>query len=97
MQPHLRSGELHTGESTLARKIIHAWWTECSECGGNADLTESMHLRGGRVPGQNNPTRNWIDTSKSSLSHLNGCLAEFDEPDEQAWNYNWPVRENDER
>lgn len=65
----------------MAYKILHDWWTECSACGGNAEMSEPIHLRGGRKPGQNHPTKHWIDTSESTLEHLNGCLVIFDEPD----------------
>lgn len=73
----------------MAHKIIHSWWTECSECGGNADFNEDSHIHGGLVPGQNTPTRNWIDNSESTLEHTNGCRAVFDEPDEESGIFPW--------
>lgn len=59
------------GEVVHAIQLVHDWWTECSECHGNAKWGEPTHLHGGPHGG------GLTCKLDSYLDKTNGCGAVF--------------------
>lgn len=55
----------------MAVLIVGAWFSRCSDCGGNADMTEDRHVHGGPSVGRYSPNPG------STLADTNGCGAVF--------------------
>lgn len=55
----------------MALLIVGAWFSQCSACGGNADVAEDRHLHGGPAKGRYSPNPG------STLNDSNGCGAVF--------------------
>jgi len=55
----------------MAYLIIGSWTTKCSECGGNACMDDTSHIKGGLHTAYD---------KGSSLDDRNGCGVVFDAP-----------------